>query len=229
MRTGWRRLIGSPKLQIIFHKRATKYRALLRKMSYKDKGSYESSPPCTILSERPYFGGSSLLRHWIVYSVDFRKSPKIRIYTFPGFLWAPRSWARPVTIFKSQPIARFAIEYNFKSWFLRILSRCVTFTPLECECRSVLQFVAMRYSVLQCVVVCWGVFENLFVLRNIHTTRMWMWWCVAVCCSMLQCVAVCCSVLQCVAVCCCVLHMLQYVAVRYSVLQCPLTPHIKTV
>ena len=47
IRTGWRRLIGSPKLQIIFHKRATKYRSLLRKMSYKDKGSYESSPPCT--------------------------------------------------------------------------------------------------------------------------------------------------------------------------------------
>jgi len=46
--TGWRRLIGSPKLQIIFHKRATKYRSLLRKMTYKDKGSYESSPPCTI-------------------------------------------------------------------------------------------------------------------------------------------------------------------------------------
>ena len=46
--TGWRRLIGSPKLQIIFHKRATRYRALLLKMTYKDKGSYESSPPCTI-------------------------------------------------------------------------------------------------------------------------------------------------------------------------------------
>ena len=45
--TGWRRLIGSPKLQIIFHKRATKYRSLLREMTYKDKGSYESSPPCT--------------------------------------------------------------------------------------------------------------------------------------------------------------------------------------
>jgi len=45
--TGWRRLIGSPKLQIIFHKRATKYRSLLRKMTHKDKGSYESSPPCT--------------------------------------------------------------------------------------------------------------------------------------------------------------------------------------
>ena len=45
--TGWRRLIGSPKLQIIFHKRATKYTSLLRKMTCKDKGSYESSPPCT--------------------------------------------------------------------------------------------------------------------------------------------------------------------------------------
>jgi len=45
--TGWRRLIGSPKLQIIFHKRATRYRALLRKMTCRDKGSYESSPPCT--------------------------------------------------------------------------------------------------------------------------------------------------------------------------------------
>jgi len=44
--TGWRRLIGSLKLQIIFHKRATKYRSLLQKMTYKDKGSYESLPPC---------------------------------------------------------------------------------------------------------------------------------------------------------------------------------------
>ena len=44
--TGWRRLIGSRKLQIIFHKRAIKYRLLLRRMIYKDKGSYESSPPC---------------------------------------------------------------------------------------------------------------------------------------------------------------------------------------
>jgi len=47
LRSGRRRLIGSPKLQIIFHKRATKYRSLLRKMTYKDKGSYESSPPCS--------------------------------------------------------------------------------------------------------------------------------------------------------------------------------------
>ena len=36
----------SSKVQIIFHKRAIKYRSLLRKTTFKDKGSYESSPPC---------------------------------------------------------------------------------------------------------------------------------------------------------------------------------------
>jgi len=44
--TGWRRLIVCLKLQIIFCKRATNYRALLRKMTYKDKPSYASSPLC---------------------------------------------------------------------------------------------------------------------------------------------------------------------------------------
>ena len=38
-------------MQIIFHKRATRYRSLLRKMTDKDKGSYESSPPCTCASQ----------------------------------------------------------------------------------------------------------------------------------------------------------------------------------
>jgi len=33
--TGWRRLIGSPKLQIIFHKRATKYRSFCGKWPIK--------------------------------------------------------------------------------------------------------------------------------------------------------------------------------------------------
>ena len=47
-RTEWRRPIVSPKLQIIFHKRATKHRSLLRKKTYKDTGFYESSPPCAL-------------------------------------------------------------------------------------------------------------------------------------------------------------------------------------
>jgi len=45
--TGWRRLIGCLKLQVIFRERATNYRAFLRKITCKDKASYGSSPPCT--------------------------------------------------------------------------------------------------------------------------------------------------------------------------------------
>jgi len=49
-RTGWRRLIGCLKSQVIFRKRATNSRALLRKMTYEDKASYDSTPPCTRVS-----------------------------------------------------------------------------------------------------------------------------------------------------------------------------------
>ena len=42
--TGWQRPIGCLKVQVIFRKRATNYKALLRKMTFKDKASYGSSP-----------------------------------------------------------------------------------------------------------------------------------------------------------------------------------------
>ena len=47
--TGWRSLIGCLKLQVIFRKRATNYRALWRKITCKDKASSESTPPCSII------------------------------------------------------------------------------------------------------------------------------------------------------------------------------------
>jgi len=47
--TGWRRRTGCLKLQVIFCKRAIHYRALLQKMTYKDKPSHASSPPCTTI------------------------------------------------------------------------------------------------------------------------------------------------------------------------------------
>ena len=53
-RTEWRRPIGCLKLQIIFRKRATNYRALLQEMSFKDKASYGSSPPCIQVCVRMY-------------------------------------------------------------------------------------------------------------------------------------------------------------------------------
>jgi len=44
--TGWQRPIGCLKLQVIFRKRATNHRALLRKISHEDEASYDSWPPC---------------------------------------------------------------------------------------------------------------------------------------------------------------------------------------
>jgi len=49
LRTEWRRPIGCLKLQVIFRKRATNYRALLRKVTCKDEASNGSSPPCSVL------------------------------------------------------------------------------------------------------------------------------------------------------------------------------------
>jgi len=48
-RREWRRFIGCLKLQVFFRKRATNYRALLRKITCEDKASYGSTPPCNDL------------------------------------------------------------------------------------------------------------------------------------------------------------------------------------
>ena len=47
--TGRQRHIACFKLQVTFCKRATNYRALLRKMTCEDKASHGSSPPCTYI------------------------------------------------------------------------------------------------------------------------------------------------------------------------------------
>jgi len=44
--TGWQRCLGCLKLQVSFRKRANIYRAVLRKMTYKDKVSSENLPSC---------------------------------------------------------------------------------------------------------------------------------------------------------------------------------------
>ena len=47
--TEWQRPIRCCKLQVIFRKRTINYRALSRKMIYKDQASCGSSPPCIAL------------------------------------------------------------------------------------------------------------------------------------------------------------------------------------
>ena len=49
---GWRRPIGCLQLQVIFGKRATNYTALLQKLTYEDKASYDSTPPCMLCASK---------------------------------------------------------------------------------------------------------------------------------------------------------------------------------
>jgi len=81
--TGRRRLIGSPKLPIVFHKKATKYRSLLRKMAYKDKGSYESSPTC---SEYPRQFTVNL-RLWRKIRNEYRRKFVVNIQDNSQWIW----------------------------------------------------------------------------------------------------------------------------------------------
>ena len=61
------RPIGCLKLQVIFHKRATDYRALLRKMTSEDKAPYESSPPCTLIHMHDI--DESVTYDWVILSM----------------------------------------------------------------------------------------------------------------------------------------------------------------
>jgi len=46
--TGRRTPLGCFKLQVIFRKRATNYRVLMRKVTNEDKAVYDSTPPCVL-------------------------------------------------------------------------------------------------------------------------------------------------------------------------------------
>jgi len=127
---------------------------------------------------------------------------------------------------------------------------------LQCitVCCSVLQCVAVYYSVLQCIPVCCSVLQCVAVYYSVLqciTVRRSVFQCVAVYSSVLQCITVCCSVLQChiMLQCASVWHasnrhlrstrfylgfgtiscttysMLQCIAVCYSMLQCAAVRH----
>jgi len=71
MCTGWRRLIGCLRLQVIFRKRATNLRALFWEMTYEDKASCDSTPPCI----RPRMDWSHFKCHEQVDSLLFSVLP----------------------------------------------------------------------------------------------------------------------------------------------------------
>jgi len=79
--TGWRENIGCLKLQVIFRKRATIYRALRRKITYIDKASYDSTPPCARVVTYEYIwmhisimGGLTIWRVSVLLGLCWKKA-----------------------------------------------------------------------------------------------------------------------------------------------------------
>jgi len=147
--TGWRRLIGSPKLQIIFHKRATKYRSLLRKMTYKDKRSYESSPTCTVEGHvQVCYGSSARTEAKINCHPSSGKDPScipfeecntqihVYVYTRGSFMLAASTRCLKQRLYHSGPNATF--QSKTKNWKRKRVATC--------------------FNVWQCVAVCCSVF-----------------------------------------------------------------------
>jgi len=91
--TGWQRPTGCLKLQVILRRRAINDRALLRKMTFKDKASYGSSPPFTSKAltnhkfvcftwAPPYFNRRFLINGRIPLSRNERTHPIIALCVF---------------------------------------------------------------------------------------------------------------------------------------------------
>jgi len=127
--TGWRRLIGCLKLQVIFRTRATNHRALLRKITYEDKASYGSSPPCSTVQE---------LLDWFEADLGFTKLFLFRFICVLCAVLSPTlSSPSPLVLFR-----RLSLPPPRGGSASRVSPRAV--------CCSVLQCVAVCCSVATC-------------------------------------------------------------------------------
>ena len=137
--TGWRRLIGCLELQVISRKRATKYAALLRKITYKHEASYGSSPPCM---------------SWLIKSTEINgcdDSYEIVSWLIGGDLMTHMRWFH-----HSVPAHEYSNDRHMCTWSPWHLSRTIQHTATHCStlphaathCNT-LQHTAAHYNTLQ--------------------------------------------------------------------------------
>ena len=139
--TGWRRLIGCLKLQVNFRKRATNYRALLRKMMMLH------SPLCVFASRAPLciciqVCFTMYLHLGLLYCVFASRSPLLCICIYLGLLYY---------VFASRsPLLCICIQVSFTMYLHLGLLYCVfaSRAPLLCIC--------IQLGLLYCVFASWS-------------------------------------------------------------------------
>ena len=95
--TGLRSPIGCLKLQVMFRKRATNYRALLWKIIYKDKASHGSTSPCNISCSVNFslFVLSHLERNFSCWNVFLL----LRVFSHVECIFSPWEYFLTLTVF----------------------------------------------------------------------------------------------------------------------------------
>jgi len=175
-------------------------------MTYKDKGFYESSPPCSTLTFENE-GGSFLTSE-----KERRTFLQISQMSFQSLIyiencvarWLLRmsvsvSWLLKMRVARSLKISQMSILYSIsivnRVSTLTFENECFRLLTLENEHCTFLRIsqIVFRYSisVVNCV-VSWILRMRSVLQRSCRKVVR----CVAMCCSVMQCDAVWCSVLQ---------------------------------
>ena len=112
-------------MQVSFRKRATNYRALLWKLTYKDKASYGSSPPCSSLVQSLRKSSKKTQMHLAISqnNMEFNKalaSPSLGSYSRICILICPI-----VLVILKIFGKRYSLFGKIQSFQIRIVTFCV--------------------------------------------------------------------------------------------------------
>ena len=173
--TGSRRLIGCLQLQVIFRRRATNYRAFLRKMTYKDKASYAASPSCTVNSNsEPRFFvvcGSFICVTWLIDLCDMTQRYQNRVM-IKSPLIEPSTRHPPAALTAIVPDLQIYINIYIYICVNIYRYTCIYTTHLPPYPQSFLIYTYTWIYIHICIYIYIYMCVHIYRCRCIHTIRL---------------------------------------------------------